>query len=229
MITIVHGNDIVSSRNFYLEFRTKLKDFQILDGKNFDYNTLIQVFEGNSLFTNEKNIFVEKFFSNNKSNSEEFKKITDYLNKNKSLNILFWEEKELTKTQVNSIKQADIKQFNYPQILFIFLDSLKPNNVKSILLFHQLKETMEEELIFFMIIRQFRLMLSVLEEGKDKIDEHKRLAPWQIGKLKSQAALFGKNKLLSLYKGLYKNDYETKYGLTPFNLSANIDFFLSDL
>lgn len=229
MITIVHGNDISTSRNFYISIRSKQENFEIIDGKNFDYNKLIQTFEGNSLFANEKNIFVEDFFSNIKSNSNEFKQIIDYLNKNKVINLLFWEPKELTKTQSNSLKNADIKQFNYPQVLFAFLDSIKPNNLSSITLFHKLQEQMESELIFYMLIRQFRLMIAVTEEGKNEIDEIKRLAPWQSSKLKKQASYFTKISLLNAYKKLYSIDYETKYGLSSLNLSSRIDIFLSDL
>lgn len=229
MITIVHGDDIVSSRNFYFEFKTKLKDFEVIDGKNFDYTKLIQTFEGNSLFGDEKNIFIENFFSNTKSNSTEFKKIIDYINKNVDLTVFFWESKTLTKIQSGSIKTADVKEFSYPKILFTFLDSIKPRNISSINLFYDLQKTMETELVFYMMVRQFRLLLSCLEEGKEKIEEAKRLAPWQISKLKSQARAFEKEKLISFYKKLYLIDYKTKYGLTPLNLNANIDIFLSDL
>ena len=229
MITIIHGNDITTSRNFYIELRKKTANYELIDGKNLDFDTLFRTFEGNSLFTNEKNIYIENFFSNIKSNSIEFKKITDYLNKNKNINLLFWETKVLTKTQASSIKSAQVKEFSYPQVLFVFLDSFKPQNLSSIKLFHQLNKTMEAELIFYMIVRQLRLMIAVLEEGKNEIDEIKRLAPWQLSKLRSQGGHFGKNKLLDLYKKLYLIDYQTKYGLTPLSLSTNIDIFLSDL
>jgi|SRR3989304_2317104 len=229
MITIIHGNDITTSRNFYIELRKKTANYELIDGKNLDFDTLFRTFEGNSLFTNEKNIYIENFFSNIKSNSIEFKKITDYLNKNKNINLLFWEAKVLTKTQASSIKSAQVKEFSYPQVLFVFLDSFKPQNLSSIKLFHQLNKTMEVELIFYMIVRQLRLMIAVLEEGKNEIDEIKRLAPWQLSKLRSQGGHFGKNKLLDLYKKLYLIDYQTKYGLTPLSLSTNIDIFLSDL
>ena len=76
MITIVHGDDIVTSRNFYIDFRSKLNNHKVFDGKDFDYNTLFQTFEGNTLFSDEKNVFVENFFSNIKTVSNEFKNAT---------------------------------------------------------------------------------------------------------------------------------------------------------
>ena len=88
---------------------------------------------------------------------------------------------------------------------------------------------METELIFYMIVRQFRLLLSLTSEGSKNIDEAKRLAPWQSSKLKSQSKLFGKDRLIEIYKKLYKIDYETKFGLTSLPLNSTIDIFLIDL
>lgn len=86
-----------------------------------------------------------------------------------------------------------------------------------------------EELIFFMLIRQFRLLLAVSEEGIDSIDEMKRIAPWQKSKLNSQARSFGKESLLDIYNKLYKIDSETKSGKSALTLTQAIDFFLAGL
>lgn len=229
MITLVHGNDIAASRNFYIEERQKYKEFEVLEGKNLEFAHLFQKLEGNSLFSTEINIFVENFFSNLKSTSTEYKKVVEYLNKKKDVSIFFWEDKELTKAQVGNFKNATVKLFNYPQLLFTFLDAIKPHNPLVVKLFADLQKNMEAELIFYMIVRQFRLMLTVLSVGSTNIDDAKRLAPWQMSRLKSQANLFGKEKLTKIYNKLYKMDYESKYGLSSLNLAKAIDIFLLDL
>lgn len=229
MIIIAHGNDITSSRNFYITERQKIVDPQVLEGEKLEYNVFFQTFEGDTLFSSTKNVFIENFFSSKKSNSEEVKKIVEYINKSKDLSIFFWEPKELTKAQSALIKNALVKQFSYPQVLFTFLDSIKPNNQSLISLFKDLQKTMETELIFYMMVRQFRLLLGLFENSETKIDEVKRLAPWQMGKLQKQAKYFEKEKLLSAYKKLYKIDYETKYGLSAMNLESRIDIFLINL
>jgi len=106
MITIIHGNDITKSRNFYIDTRKKFENPDIFDGEKIDYNTLFQTLEGNSLFTNQRHVFIENFISKTKSNSNEFKQIVEYLNSNKDYEIVFWEEKELTKSQINSFKNV---------------------------------------------------------------------------------------------------------------------------
>lgn len=229
MITVIHGSDITKSRNFYIETRQKIENPDVFEGEKIDYSTIFQTFEGNSLFSSTRHVFVENFISKTKSNSNEFKQIVQYLNSNKDLEIVFWEEKELTKTQLNVFKNPSVTVFNYPLLLFTFLDSIKPASVFSIKLFHDLLQTMETELIFYMLVRQLRLLLAVTDTTSQTIDEVKRLAPWQLSKLKKQAQYFGKEKLLKAYKKLYKIDYETKFGLSSFNLSSSIDFFLIDL
>jgi DNA polymerase III delta subunit len=227
MIIITHGTDTAKSRNFYISKRQEITDPIILEGKSLEFSNFYQIFEGDSLFTLEKNVFVENLFSSKKSSSEDIKRIVEYINGKKDLNILFWEDKELTKAQQALIKNAQINLFNYPQLLFLFLDSIYPNNAKVLSLFRSLAEQMETELIFYMIVRQFRLMLGI--ESSSQIDETKRMAPWQESKLSSQARRFSKDKLKSLYNKLYKIDYETKFGLSSSPLSARIDIFLLDL
>lgn len=229
MITIIHGNDIAKSRTFYIEERQKHENPDIFDGEKLDYNTLFQTFEGSTLFSEKRFVFVENYISKQRANSSEFKEVSEYLTKNKDLEITFWESKELTKAQILAFKNPATNLFNYPQVLFTFLDSLKPNYLTSVRLFHSLMETMETELIFYMIVRQFRLLLSQVSYGDKNIDEAKRLAPWQKSKLKTQANYFDKDRLIKLYKKLYKIDYETKYGLTSLPLNSAIDIFLIDL
>lgn len=229
MLTIIHGNDTAASRAFYIETRQKINNPEVFEGDKLNYDLLFKALEGNSLFETEKHIFIENFFGSVKTNSLEFKKIADYLNSKKDINLFFWEGKELTKTQSLAFKNSIVKVFNYPQLLFNFLDELKPNNPKLISLFNKLQVTMETELIFYMIIRQFRIMLSLIELNDEKIDEARRIAPWQVSKLKAQAKYFDKQRLKEIYKKLYTIDYETKFGLNSLDLAKTIDIFLIDL
>jgi len=227
MITIIHGDDIVSSRNLFLEQKNTVKNPISFDLSNLTLENLVKSIEGGSLFGSENEIFIESLFSNKKST--ESAEIIDYLNKNsKSCEIFIWEDTEI-KNISQSFKTATIKLFKIPQSLFVFLDSIKPDNQKSVVLFHLALKNLSEDAAFYMLIRQFRLMLALLENSKSNIDEAKRLAPWQSSKLIRQAMLFGKEKLLQNYQKLYETDLGYKSGGLSQNLSANIDFFLLDL
>ncbi len=229
MIIIIHGDDIASSRNYYISERQKTKSPVILAGEKLTLSDLMQSLEGGSLFNDEKEIFIENFFSSKKSNIN-FKEIVVYIDKhNSKANIFFWENSELSKTELAVFKNPLAKLFKIPQNMFGFLDNIKPKNTDSINQFHILLNQTAEELIFFMIVRQFRLLLAVSDLNGSQIDEVKRLAPWQLGKLKSQSKLFEQSKLISIYNKLYEIDSAQKSGKLAVSLTQAIDFFLIDL
>lgn len=228
MITIVHGDDIVMSRNYLQEQKRKLTKLESLDGQ-FELEKFIQISQGSNLFFNEKNIFIENFFSKNKLNSNLTKNILDYINKNSSsFNLILWEGKELQKKYLNLFNKPSIKGFMIPKTIFSFLESVTPGNYKiSIRLFHTALQNTEPELVFFMIQRQFRMLLAAADEkSEEKIDEVTRLATWQKGKLIKQAKLFSIDKLIELYDNLYRIELKQKTGGLPFSLDKAIDFFL---
>ncbi len=228
MLLLIHGNDLATSRNFYFEEKNKLTDVILLDGDGLTLDTLFQNAENKSLFGSEQTILIENFFTKNKSIAIETKKIVEYINSNKDLSIIFWESTELSKASQALLKNATVKTFSFPQILFTFLDNVKPNNSETLIkLFHELRQNMEPELIFFMLIRQFRIMFGI--EGANKIDEVKRMAPWQAGKMQKQAKLFGEEKLKNTYQKLFEIDLGSKTGKIPYSIERSIDFFLADL
>jgi len=229
MIVILHGDDIVSSRNHLISLRGKTKNPLDFRGDKLTLSDLVQVIEGSSLFFIEKNIFIENFLAQKKTN-QQFKEIVEYITKNsKDVNIVFWENHEISKSAALTFKDATVKLYRLPQNLFLFLDNLKHNSKENVKFFRNTISQMSEELVFYMMIRQFRIMLALLLKQQDSIDELKRLAPWQRGKLERQAAGFGIEKLKSIFNKLYEIDYKQKYGLTTAPLARNIDFFLMEI
>lgn len=231
MITIIHGSDISASRTYFISLKSASDASNTFDGANFSLSDILQSFEGGSLFEETKTIYIENFFSKRKP-GKEVDEIIAYINKNpNSGSFYFWEGKELTKKQLSFIPNATQKIFSFPQTLFSFLDSLAPGNYKStIQLFHKALENNETELIFFMMVRQFRLYLAVYEKSStDNIDEAKRMQPWQKTKLQKLSLSFSKSHLKSLFKNLYTIDVAQKTGASPYTLTQAIDIFLLSL
>lgn len=227
MITIVHGDDITSSRKFLIEQKNSLKNTIILDGKDLNFEYLVELLKGNSLFSDEKNIFVENFFERKKS--DEFEKIIDYIKKNSSkVNLFIWEKDGLSKSELSVFPKAKSILFKIQKTLFSFLDNISPNSPKNVLNFHEALKTADEEMIFYMLIRQFRLLLALRGESNGSIDESQRLAPWQKDKLKRQSKLFTSSELKRIYNKLYEVDLNIKTGVFP-NLTNAIDFLLLDI
>lgn len=228
MITIIHGTDTKASRDLFFEKKNKAKNTILLEGEGLIFDQIFQAIENKSIFEETPALFIENFLSKNKSNTIEFKKISKYLNDTKSV-VFLWENSEITKTTLSQFSKADVKSFSLPQNLFLFLDNLTPGNADySIKLFHELKTAMAAELIFFMILRQFRLLMAASSSSAN-IDEVKRLAPWQMSKFKKQLGLFGQQKLENAYKKLFEIETNHKTGKVPYPIDKSIDFFLAGL
>jgi len=227
MITLIHGDDIVSSRKYFIEQKNLFRNPTTLDGKNLNLSNLIELFKSDSLFSTEKNIFIENFFEQKKS--QDFEKIIDYIKKNNSkVNLFIWEKNELSKAQLYVFPKTKANLFKIPKTLFSFLDNISPNSTNNVLNFHQALKTADEEMIFYMLIRQFRLLISLSDGQNDSIDEIKRLAPWQKGKLQKQSRIFTTEELKRIYSKLYETDLNIKTGVFQ-NLTTAIDFFLLDI
>jgi DNA polymerase III delta subunit len=232
MITIIHGDDIALSRNYFLEIKQKQKDVISYDGSRITITDLVQDIEGSGLFGDTKTIFIEDLLTKAKKKDSGTKEILNFIAKNsKESTFVLWESKEISKRELFAFKEAQVRIFKLPKNIFLFLDNLRPNNSGNLLkLFHQaLGSGIKEELILFMMQRQIRILLALSEQIDDPIEEIIRLAPWQMGKLERQAKYFDLASLLKIYKKLYEIECGQKTGSLPLSLTQSIDFLLLDL
>jgi len=233
MITLIHGSDTAFSRKYFLAEKQKFADATILNAEQINLTDLTQLFDGGGLFGEVKYIFIEELFAKQKKNPN-FKDILKYLERKAEDNdIYLWEGKDLEQTTLKQFKNALIKPFKLPQTLFQLLDAVKPGNGKILIkLFHQTITTTEPEMIFFMLVRQFRILLALTNTNKqtsDSIDELKRLAPWQKAKLEKQTKMFDITRLLDLHKKLFQIEINQKTGNLTNSLISAIDFFLLEV
>lgn len=237
MITILHGDNIAQSRNYFLELKSKQKDAVSFEAGKITITDLIQNIEGSGLFNDSKALFIEDLLTKLKKTDKETKEILNFIAKNsKESTFVLWESKEVTKRDLFLLKDAVVKIFKLPKNIFLFLDNIKPKNSKSLLsLFHQALESgINEDLILFMMQRQIRLLLAFSSrhpEANDigNIDEVSRLAPWQMEKLERQAQLFDVSQLKNIYKKLYEIEIGQKTGGLTLSLTQSIDFLLLEI
>ncbi len=229
MITNIHGDDVVSSRKYFLENKERFPDVVVLDGEKITLTDLMQIFEGGGFFDDSKAFFLEHFFAKKKK-KDEFALLSEYLQKQTQHSIFLWEGKELERSAFTQFKSATPRVFKLPQTLFALLDSIKPQNGKRLIsLFHQTIQFADTEMVFFMLIRQIRLLLGLIEPSTEQIDELKRLAPWQKTKLEQQARIFKKDQLLAIYHQLFLIETGQKTGSLSGTLTSNIDFLLLEI
>jgi DNA polymerase III delta subunit len=233
MITIIHGDDLTASRNYFLDLKLKQNNAISYDGTKITITDLVQNIEGSSLFGSTKTIFIEDLLTKIKKTDKNAKEILSFIAKNSSEStFVLWESKEISKRDLFIFKQAIVKIFKLPKNIFLFLDNLKPNNSKNLLnLFHQaLGSEIKEELILFMLQRQVRILLALSEpSNSESIEELARLAPWQMDKLERQARFFDIMQLKKIYKKLYEIEIGQKTGGLSLSLVQTIDFLLLEM
>lgn len=229
MVIILHGDDLASSRKRYIEAKQESKHPIILEGSSFSLADVNQALSTELLFSDSKDIFIENFFSKRKLIAKETKEIIAFIQKNSAEHqIVFWESKKMTPAALKSFPQAKIELFSIPQVLFKFIDYISPNNGKRLVeLFHQTLEQTEPELIFFLMVKQIRILLSI--SLGSSTEEMKTIAPWQFQNLQRQISNFSSDQLTQAYKKLFQIDLTQKTGRTSLSLIQNIDIFLLGL
>ena len=225
MIIIVHGSDQHSSRNYFLE--QKDKDSAIFDAQSLNEIELSQSMQGSGLFGATIKIFIDNLFT--RKGLKNLETVSEIIAESKNANVYLWADREIGAKNLSSFPKFENQNFKIPQNIWSFLDGIKPMSSSNVSSFHKTLNDTELEIIFSMIVRQFRLMLGLIANSRDNIDEVKRLAPWQKSKLMRQASLFGEEKLKKIYKRLYKIDKSLKTGKTPLTLVQNIDIFLLEI
>lgn len=224
MITIMHGDDIVSSRTALSLLKKRGGTFLTFEGESLDLAKIKQEFEG-SLFAEGKVVVIEKLFENKR------KEVLSYLASERlPCDVIVWEGRELSAAQLSHFQDAKILHFKPAQIIFTFLENVKPDNgQKSISLFHECLKTSEAQFLFSMIVRQFRLMLALADGAKTNIEEVAKLQGWQKERLSRQANTFTEKQLIDLYEKLFAIEVSQKTGSSPLSMVQTLDLFLLSL
>ena len=229
MITIIHGEDVASSRKKLNDEKKKYEDREIFffDGAKITIEEIILPFESRSLFKKNKLIIIENLLTG-KIGKDKEEVIKFIVKKRSDLPVIIWAGKEIGKRVLHKyFPKAKSINCQYPKILFKFLDSLGTVPAFSALeSFHKLLKQKEPEIIFSLLIRQFRYLIIVKDS---QVADIPFLQAWQIGKFKRQASHFSFSELISAYRNLLSIDAKIKLGKSPLNLEKHLDIFFSSL
>lgn len=235
-IIIFCGEDLVSSRKAFLEQLESLRkdnyEIERISGKDLTIETLELLSSPTSLFGEKKAMAIENLLGRPKSKEKEkiIEKIVSLLALSEveglSCYIVIWENKELSKSEQQKFPTNFVfKNFKLPGAMFAFLEMLVPGKTKMNL--ENLKAALEisdPNFLFLMLVRQIRLLILAKNE-KDIL----KVPPWQKGKLQRQSKAFAIEKLLEINKSLLQIDYDQKTSGSPFDLSQNLELFVTKI
>ena len=222
MLTIICGEDSVTSRNYLIDQQKLLKekDFEIA---NIDYHQVLELDETgsseSSLFASKRAYFTQSL------NKKVFKKMSERNEKkikaiieSKVIQVFDWEE-ETTSRDLKAIKGILVKEFKPSQNIFKLLDSCYPGNLKTFIsTLNTVSESTEDIFIFIMLTRHLRNIL-IIKMG-DKIP---KMMSWQISKLSNQAKFWSLDNLINFYQGMHRIDVNSKTNGTPFTVKKSLD------
>lgn len=227
MIKILHGENIVESRKALTELladvRNEGTETVSLDGAKTSLTQVRSNLESSSLFGKSRLVIIENLLTGQKSTTKT--KILQYLVEQKFDNdLILWEPKEVSERALNQLPKAETKLFRVAPVIFRFLDSLQPGNTREMLrLLEEAKAAEEQEMIFYMIIRQIRLLLTA------KDSDINRLPGWQQKKFLSQSELFTLEQLKKIHQQLLEIDFSQKTSGDPYSLSSRLDLLIASL
>lgn len=229
MLTIIHGDDIVSSRKILEEEKRKTDNIEVItfDGSKISYTELATSVQSLSLFGNLRMILIENLLKGAVSKQKE--EIFTFLSSGKLLDtVILWEEEEISKALLRKFfPKARIIICQPPQLLFRFLETIGYKQPAELLsLFYQVLIQTEADFVFMMLLRQFRYLLVAKDLGSKGLSS---MQSWQSRKFEQQAGYFTSAELVSSYRNLLSIDYKIKTGKVPYSLKELIDIFLVSL
>lgn len=160
MIYIFHGDDQLGSRKAFGDFLDQNKDTDILrlDSKNITLDKVNLFLQESSLFNTKKILSISDLFSANKAILNQINKLIDEAN---DIDIVIWQNKILTPTQLKTFKNAQVKTFRLDNKLFSCLNSIKPKNIAQVIpLYHQVLNLGLYDLFLYFLKSNFRKQLT---------------------------------------------------------------------
>lgn len=222
MIQIILGDNVSESRKEFVrlkeEYKNKGCEIFLLNETNISELDK-WLYQSNSLFSNKKVFFGENLLSK-KENKNILKK---YDTMKEDINFILWEEELEERVAKFIFKYARIRSFKLPYNIFKFLDSVYPANLEVVINYlNQISDNVEENIILFMLERRTRDLILI----KNNLKPQKKLADWQIFRLKNQAGKWANDKLISFYDSLYRVEVvvKTSSGYYPIKKSLDILF-----
>ncbi len=219
MITIICGEDVVSSRNYLISLKKQFsaKNIEIKDIASSDIENLSRwLGESQTLFSEKKVFFSENL---NRHIRRDNKKLLDELKKiekMQDIELIDWES--VSQWELKLVKVGRVKEFKPKESVFKLLDNLYPSNKqKFIILLESLSGDTEEQFLFTMIHRHVRNLL-VVKSGELPV----RVQAWQLQRLKFQAGFWKSENLINFYEALFRIELGIKTSSSPYSIKDSL-------
>lgn len=222
MIHIILGDDIVVSRQQFL----KLKEEYETAGYEIVKLDKVNLFELDKWLDQSSSLFSDKkvFFGENLLSKKENKKgLAKYDRQDSQIDIVIWEETLEGRIAKFIFEHSKIHASKLPHNIFKLMDTIYPGNLPSaVALLKAVFATINEHMILVMLQKRMRDLILV----KDGLKPEKKLADWQLARLKEQTKKWPANKLILFYDALYRVEVMAKTNSHYYSVKKALDITL---
>lgn len=226
MLQIFHGDNTALSRKLLQDAIAKERQLgrqiQTLEGDKLTPRDLDSTLATANLFSQET-LVIENLLSRLRSKDKDacLELLAKYSG---DKNVLLWDKKEVTKANLSKLPSVRVSLSKAPTALFSLLESLGPGSAKrSLALLHEVVASTEDIVVFTMIARQISSLIIIRSATSPKF------SPWQLAKLRSQAANWSDKQLTTFLSRLLQIDFAIKTGATKLSYTDHLDLLLTTL
>ena len=222
MLTLIHGTDTITSRDYLNELITKEKNLVRHDGAKLTPEQLTLDLQPTTLLGSNNLLLIENLFSRKDLTGK--KALLNLLNANRDIDVVLWEGKPVAKTDLALLPKAQAKEFILRPRVFAFLDSLGKPAPAVLTAFHQaLEQDPVEKLMATLATRLRQLLIAQVDP------DHLSAQGFYRSKLIGQSHQFSKVKLEKLLRQLLSLDFAQKTGQTTLPPQAQLELLLTEL
>lgn len=132
------------------------------------------------------------------------------------------------KTPIFSNLKPIMESYMLPKFYFAFLDSLVPGNAKIALdLFSKIPDDVDRQQLFYSVVKRVWQLTALVSTQDPSRLAFLGMSPWQIGKVRTQAAKWDQVRLLHFYNSLFTIEKDLKSSNLALPISGRLDILLS--
>lgn len=219
MLTIFCGDNTVKSRESYISSQSNLakNGYKLVQLHNAGLAEELEGVNHNQSLFDQKIAYIGENLLAQKKNRDLFSKLST------QSEILLWEERTDPRTLEYAFKNAKVNKFDLPSNIWKLLDGMYPGNknfmIENLKLISD-SGSQEVQLLLFMLQRRAKELLLVKANytvGKRK------LADWQLRKIKQQRGHWDDGRITEFYKKLYTIEVSSKSAGTPYTTSQALE------
>ena len=215
MITIFCGENPTSSRRLFSEHVGSLRE------QGYEISHSLSDIDYSSTLFDQKRGFALENVLGKKAQRDIVIGVLDEAAKTlqQTPEVVIWEEATDERTIKRAFPKAKIVTTKLPSSIWKLLDNFQPGNLQlTIQTLRSIQDTNDIHLVHFMLMRRLKELIIVAQGGQPA-----KLASWQVGKLKSQAARWKPEMLESCFKKLVEIEMQTKSGTMVYELNKALE------